>query len=55
MTLDVVEAGLKQAHINYLRFDGKVSQKNRQAILEKFRKDPTIKVMILTLSCGAVG
>lgn len=55
MTLDVVEAGLKQAHIQYLRFDGKVAQKNRQAIIERFRKDPSIKVMTLTLSCGAVG
>ena len=55
MTLDVVEAGLKQAHIQYLRFDGKVPQKDRQAIIERFRKDPSIKVMILTLSCGAVG
>jgi SNF2 family DNA or RNA helicase len=55
MTLDVVEAGLEQAHIQYLRFDGKVPQKIRQPIIERFRKDPSIKVMILTLSCGAVG
>jgi SNF2 family DNA or RNA helicase len=55
MTLEIVEAGLKQAHIPYLRFDGKVPQKNRQAVIERFRKDPSIKVMILTLSCGAVG
>ncbi|PMD50139.1 uncharacterized protein K444DRAFT_546687 [Hyaloscypha bicolor E] len=55
MTLEVVEAGLKQANIQYLRFDGKVPQKNRQAIIERFRKDPLIRVMILTLSCGAVG
>jgi SNF2 family DNA or RNA helicase len=55
MTLDVVEAGLEQAHIQCLRFDGKVPQKIRQPIIERFRKDPSIKVMILTLSCGAVG
>jgi SNF2 family DNA or RNA helicase len=55
MTLDVVEAGLKQTDIQYLRFDGKVPQKKRQAIIERFRKDQSIKVMILTLSCGAVG
>ena len=55
MTLEVVEAGLKQAHIEYLRFDGKVPQKKRQAIIERFRKDPSITVMMLTLSCGAVG
>ena len=55
MTLDVIEAGLEQADIKYLRFDGKVPQKSRQAIIDKFRKDPEIKVMLLTLSCGAVG
>jgi len=55
MTLDVIEVGLKQAHIQYLRFDGKVPQKSRQAIIDRFRKDPAIKVMLLTLSCGAVG
>ncbi|KAH7360363.1 SNF2 family N-terminal domain-containing protein [Rhexocercosporidium sp. MPI-PUGE-AT-0058] len=55
MTLNVVETGLKQANIPYLRFDGKVPQKDRQGIIERFRKDPSIKVMILTLSCGAVG
>jgi len=55
MTLDVIEAGLKASHIRYLRFDGKVSQKDRQGIIDRFRTDPSVKVMILTLSCGAVG
>ncbi|KAI0421832.1 SNF2 family N-terminal domain-containing protein [Xylaria grammica] len=55
MTLDVVEQGLKQAHIDHLRFDGKVPQKERKGIIDKFRKDPTVKVLLLTLTCGAVG
>jgi len=55
MTLDSVETGLKEARIPYLRFDGKVKQKERQGIIEKFRRDPDIKVMMLTLMCGAVG
>ncbi|KAI8950617.1 SNF2 family N-terminal domain-containing protein [Xylaria longipes] len=55
MTLDVVEQGLKQAGIGYLRFDGKVLQKYRKGIIDGFRRDPAVKVLLLTLTCGAVG
>ncbi|GAB1316916.1 alpha-1,6-mannosyltransferase [Madurella fahalii] len=54
-TLDLVEVGLKQALIPCLRFDGKVPQKDRQGVVERFRHDPSVKVLLLTLSCGAVG
>lgn len=55
LTLGIIEAGLKQASIQCVRFDGKVPQNERQNFVEKFRKDPSIRVMLLTLSCGAVG
>ncbi|KAL2272216.1 hypothetical protein FJTKL_07369 [Diaporthe vaccinii] len=55
LTLGIIEAGLKQASIQCVRFDGKVPQNERQNVVEKFRKDPSIRVMLLTLSCGAVG
>ncbi|KAM5354529.1 hypothetical protein ACJ41O_001176 [Fusarium nematophilum] len=55
MTLNVVEAGLRQASIPALRFDGSVPQKDRQGVIDRFRTDPTIRVLLLTLSCGAVG
>ncbi|KAK3368855.1 SNF2 family N-terminal domain-containing protein [Lasiosphaeria ovina] len=55
MSLNLVEVGLKQAQIKYIRFDGKVRQQDRQTVIEKFRKDPTLRVFLLTLSCGAVG
>lgn len=55
MTLDVAEAGLRQASIPFLRFDGRVPQKDRQTVVDRFRNDPSIKVLLLTLSCGAVG
>ncbi len=55
MTLDLVEMGLKGAKIEYVRFDGKAPQQDRQAVIQKFRKDPSVKVFLLTLSCGAVG
>jgi SNF2 family DNA or RNA helicase len=55
MTLDLVEAGLRQAGMSCLRFDGKVPQKDRQGVVERFQTDPSVKVLLLTLSCGAIG
>ncbi|KAE8552362.1 hypothetical protein EYB25_006256 [Talaromyces marneffei] len=55
MSLDVVESGLKQAQIPCLRFDGKVPQKERKSVIDKFKHDPSVSVLLLTLSCGAVG
>ncbi|KAH0532809.1 hypothetical protein TsFJ059_001448 [Trichoderma semiorbis] len=54
-TLEITEVGLKHACIPCLRFDGKVAQKDRHAVIERFREDPTIRVLLVTLSCGAVG
>jgi SNF2 family DNA or RNA helicase len=55
MMLDVVELSLNEANIKFLRFDGKVPKKDRKGIIDKFRKDPSFKVLLLTLTCGAVG
>lgn len=55
MTLDLVEAGLNQASISNTRFDGNVPQKERQKVVDRFKTDPSVQVMLLTLSCGAVG
>ncbi|KAL7916577.1 SNF2 family N-terminal domain-containing protein [Trichoderma velutinum] len=55
LTLDVIEAGLDQGSLSSIRFDGKVPQKDRQSVIEKFKTDPNLRVMLLTLSCGAVG
>ncbi|KAK9414057.1 putative Helicase ATP-binding domain-containing protein [Seiridium unicorne] len=54
LTLDVVEAALNEASLPSLRFDGKLPQKDRQSVISRFR-DGSIRVMLLTLSCGAVG
>jgi len=55
LTLDVVEKGLEIAGIQSIRFDGSVLQKERQSVIDEFKADPGIRVMLLTLSCGAVG
>ncbi|RTE75698.1 hypothetical protein BHE90_009822 [Fusarium euwallaceae] len=55
VTLDMVEAGLEQASISNVRFDGKVPQSDRQNIVETFMTDPSIRVMLLTLYCDTAG
>lgn len=53
--MDLVEAGLNEASIQNTRFDGKVPQKERQGVVDRFKADAGVRVMLLTLSCGAVG
>lgn len=55
MTLDIIEAALNQARIQSVRFDGKVSQPQRQPVLNEFKSNPNVRIMLLTLECGAVG
>src|SRR4051812_31891191 len=55
MSLDLVEAGLQREGIGYLRFDGKLPQKQRKPVIDEFKRNPRIRVFLLTLSCGAVG
>jgi len=54
-SLDVVEVGLIQAGILCLRYDGKVPQRERHSVVTRFRQDPSVWVLLLTLACGAVG
>lgn len=55
LTLNVVAAGLQQAGIQFLRYDGSIAQKTRHETLELFKADPSARVLLLTFSCGAVG
>jgi SWI/SNF-related matrix-associated actin-dependent regulator of chromatin subfamily A3 len=54
-TLDLVQRGLEMESIDCVRFDGLASLKQRQKAVHAFRTDPSTRVMLLTLSCGAVG
>ncbi|SCV57371.1 related to global transactivator [Fusarium fujikuroi] len=54
-TLNVIQASLDHESIPCLRFDGTVTQKERHSVIERFRNDPQIRVLLLTLTCGAVG
>ena len=51
----MIEKGLEEVSIKFVRIDGKVSAKNRVAALESFRDDTEVTVILLTISCGVVG
>ncbi|KAI0425291.1 DNA repair protein rad5 [Xylaria sp. FL1042] len=53
LTLDLITRGLEDEGIKSIRFDGKVPQEDRQSVLSSFNSDSSIRVMLLTLSCGA--
>ena len=54
-TLDVVEECLRNRSIGYIRFDGKVSNKQRGIRLKNFKADATVRIALMTISCGSVG
>ena len=54
----MVERGLQgdtSYGFQYVRIDGKVAVKKRGQILSQFHNDPNVRVVLLTLSCGACG
>ncbi|KAL0257943.1 hypothetical protein SLS55_007111 [Diplodia seriata] len=54
-SLDMVQRALQISGIDTVRFDGRVSARDRKKALERFRNDPQVRVMLITTSCGAVG
>jgi SWI/SNF-related matrix-associated actin-dependent regulator of chromatin subfamily A3 len=54
-TLDLTAQALQLLGIPFLRYDGTVSQRDRTQALEQFSSDPTKKVILFTIRCGAVG
>ncbi|KAI9766764.1 MAG: hypothetical protein M1839_004768 [Geoglossum umbratile] len=54
-TLDLVQSALSNASILSVRVDGRVSTKDRDIAFDDFRTNPTIRVVLLSISCGAEG
>ena len=53
--LDLVEYVLRRENISCVRLDGSLTQRQRQSRLKKFRTQPSIKVMIMSLKAGSLG
>ncbi|CAI6332927.1 unnamed protein product [Periconia digitata] len=54
-TLDIIQDGLEEAGIRFLRIDGSVSGPNRAAIRKTFHTSTQYQVILLTISCSSVG
>ncbi|CAN1797385.1 DNA repair protein RAD5B [Linum perenne] len=53
--LDLLEIALKEKKIEFLRFDGKLSQKNREKVLKEFNETSHKRVLLMSLRAGGVG
>uniref|UniRef100_A0A061QS03 Atp-dependent helicase-like n=2 Tax=Tetraselmis sp. GSL018 TaxID=582737 RepID=A0A061QS03_9CHLO len=53
--LDLLEAPLRDAGINFRRLDGTMSVAQREAAVEDFKADPQVMVMIMSLKAAALG
>ncbi len=52
--LDLIEPGLRALGVRWVRLDGGVPQKRRQALVDEFQRDPGCR-LFLTTNAGAVG
>ncbi|KAL8210271.1 hypothetical protein R6Q57_007003 [Mikania cordata] len=53
--LDLLEIPLKRRNIRFLRFDGSLSQKNREKTLREFNETTDKMVLLMSLKAGGVG
>jgi SNF2 family DNA or RNA helicase len=53
--LDLVEIALTKANVEYVRFDGSMSRKDRDTTLQKFKNDPDLSVCLFSLKAGGIG
>lgn len=53
--LDIIQKSLRSQRLPFLRLDGSMSQKDRAAVLEKFRTAPGNMTFIISLKAGGVG
>lgn len=54
-TLDLIQAMLDDNGILYTRIDGKTSLKKRAQALLSFEKDDSLRVMLVSITCGGAG
>lgn len=53
--LDLIGIGLDDAGITYVRLDGSMSVKARSRVMEQFRTDPSIAVILVSIKAGGQG
>ncbi|KAK0110161.1 hypothetical protein ONS95_002813 [Cadophora gregata] len=54
-TLDLIQIMLEDSKIPFVRFDGKMSQAKRTESLRTFKRDPSVRVILVSITCGGAG
>ncbi|ORZ23502.1 SNF2 family N-terminal domain-domain-containing protein [Absidia repens] len=53
--LDLMEKPLKENGIKFGRYDGSMAVKTRTAMIETYRNDPSMEVLLVSTRCGSLG
>ncbi|KAF7729901.1 hypothetical protein EC973_003635 [Apophysomyces ossiformis] len=53
--LDLIERPLKNAGHKFIRYDGSLSIRKRDALLQEFYSDPSVTVLLVSTKCGSLG
>ncbi|KAK4482804.1 hypothetical protein RD792_009974 [Penstemon davidsonii] len=53
--LDILEIALKKRHFGFLRYDGKLVQKDKEKVLHEFNETKEKRVLLMSLKAGGVG
>lgn len=53
--LDLIQIALEENDIRFVRLDGKMSRTQRATSLQVFRDDPTITVILVSITAGGLG
>jgi len=51
----LIQIALEDNGINYVRLDGKMTRKARNASLDAFRDDPEVTVILISITAGGLG
>ncbi|KEF55542.1 uncharacterized protein A1O9_08292 [Exophiala aquamarina CBS 119918] len=54
-TLSMIERALAQTGIKFCRYDGKMSTGKRDQILSNFVDDPSLQLILVSITCGGQG
>lgn len=54
-TLDAMEQAFTDAGITFSRYDGRMNRSKRDTILHSFASNPSIRVILVSISCGGQG
>jgi len=54
-TLDIMQQALRAAGVSYCRYDGRLSYAKRTEVLQKFNADPSVRAILVSITCGGQG